>query len=322
MMEDQCPYQVLGVDQMASSCDIRRAYKSLALIHHPDRVTGDAMMFKRIAAAYSVIGDGVHRHVYDQSLQLNGVHRLPRIQKTNKGPVQHEVILTVRDIVFRCNRVISVPITSVCNMCQGTGAHDPSDFMVCLSCMATGRDCSSCGGIGGCNISMKNCASCGGTGVNVAMREIEVLFPINVCDLQRLEFMDSASLQEDINVYLVARVSPRFFESQTVPGETGCRMGLTLNNVVRLDVDVTLVDFLCGFSRSIEVIGERVTLHHTRYDMNISDTSRPFVCIPFGTKEQNGWSVYTLDVYIRIVFPENHVVRPFRRMIRHMFEPS
>lgn len=63
-------YEVLGVDRGASDQEISRAYRKLALKHHPDRNPDDTEAaeesFKRIAEAYEVLHDADKRRVYDQ----------------------------------------------------------------------------------------------------------------------------------------------------------------------------------------------------------------------------------------------------------------
>jgi molecular chaperone DnaJ len=62
-------YQVLGVPRDASTEDIKKAYRQLALKHHPDRNPGDRESeerFKEAAEAYSVLVDAEKRSVYDR----------------------------------------------------------------------------------------------------------------------------------------------------------------------------------------------------------------------------------------------------------------
>lgn len=62
-------YRVLGVDRSASDQEISKAYRKLALKHHPDRNPDDTEAaeesFKRIAEAYEVLHDADKRRVYD-----------------------------------------------------------------------------------------------------------------------------------------------------------------------------------------------------------------------------------------------------------------
>lgn len=62
-------YQVLGVKKDASADDIKREYRKLAMLHHPDRNPGDKTAeakFKEITEAYAVLSDPKKRQQYDQ----------------------------------------------------------------------------------------------------------------------------------------------------------------------------------------------------------------------------------------------------------------
>jgi len=58
-------YDTLGVSPTASSSDIKRAYRKLALEHHPDK-GGDEEEFKKITGAYEILKDEEKRGLYDQ----------------------------------------------------------------------------------------------------------------------------------------------------------------------------------------------------------------------------------------------------------------
>lgn len=75
--ENMCPtnitmdyYQILGVSQKATPEEIKKAYKKLALKHHPDKnqETDSAKAeerFKEIGKAYEVLSDVKEREMYD-----------------------------------------------------------------------------------------------------------------------------------------------------------------------------------------------------------------------------------------------------------------
>jgi curved DNA-binding protein len=68
-MEYKDYYKILGVDRKASSEDIKRAYRKLALKYHPDRNPDDREAeekFKEINEAYQVLSDTDKRNRYDQ----------------------------------------------------------------------------------------------------------------------------------------------------------------------------------------------------------------------------------------------------------------
>jgi molecular chaperone DnaJ len=59
-------YEVLGVAPTATTAELRRAYRRLALEHHPDRAgPQSAPRFARIAEAYRMLSDPTARTAYD-----------------------------------------------------------------------------------------------------------------------------------------------------------------------------------------------------------------------------------------------------------------
>ncbi len=62
-------YEVLGVKKSATEDDIKKAYRKLAMKHHPDRNPGNKQAeerFKEINEAYAVLSDKGKRQQYDQ----------------------------------------------------------------------------------------------------------------------------------------------------------------------------------------------------------------------------------------------------------------
>ena len=68
MADNKDYYQVLGVAKTASSDEIKRAYRKLALQYHPDRNKSKEAeaKFKEITKAYEVLSDQQKRQTYDQ----------------------------------------------------------------------------------------------------------------------------------------------------------------------------------------------------------------------------------------------------------------
>jgi molecular chaperone DnaJ len=68
-MAEKDYYRVLGMPRDAPAEDIKKAYRQMALKHHPDRNPGSKEAeerFKEAAEAYSVLGDPEKRSVYDR----------------------------------------------------------------------------------------------------------------------------------------------------------------------------------------------------------------------------------------------------------------
>mmetsp|Transcript_16939 Transcript_16939/g.42532 ORF Transcript_16939/g.42532 Transcript_16939/m.42532 type:complete len:323 (-) Transcript_16939:708-1676(-) len=58
-------YKILGVSKSATDADLKKAYRKLAMKHHPDK-GGDAEQFKLISEAYEVLSDPEKKKIYDQ----------------------------------------------------------------------------------------------------------------------------------------------------------------------------------------------------------------------------------------------------------------
>ena len=60
-------YETLNVKKDATDVEIKKAYRTLSLIHHPDR-GGDAEMFKIVSEAYETLSDPHKRNCYDAEI--------------------------------------------------------------------------------------------------------------------------------------------------------------------------------------------------------------------------------------------------------------
>merc|ERR1711924_97132 len=58
-------YNILGVDKDASESEIKKAYRKLAMKHHPDK-GGDPDLFKEMTEAHTVLSDPEKRKRYDR----------------------------------------------------------------------------------------------------------------------------------------------------------------------------------------------------------------------------------------------------------------
>lgn len=66
-------YKILGVERDATDNDIKKAYRKLAIVHHPDKNPDDAAAadkFKEIGEAYETLSDPEKRARYDSGEDL------------------------------------------------------------------------------------------------------------------------------------------------------------------------------------------------------------------------------------------------------------
>ena len=77
-MEFKDYYKILGVEPSASIDEIKKAYRRLAILYHPDKNPGDKQAeekFKDIAEAYEVLSDPQKRKRYDMLRNTGGQFR-------------------------------------------------------------------------------------------------------------------------------------------------------------------------------------------------------------------------------------------------------
>lgn len=173
------PYNVLGIDRNASQDDIKKAYRKLAVKHHPDK-GGDSEKFKEISAAYEILSDEQKRSNFDQFGNADGPQMggggMPDMNDIFKnffggmghaqqrGPTRrqdrhHTIHISLeeafRGVVKKLKINIEHPCYSCqqnCQACQGRGGilHQMGPFQMqqpCQACNASGvvsKGCPAC----------------------------------------------------------------------------------------------------------------------------------------------------------------------------------
>ncbi|KAG0128222.1 hypothetical protein HOY82DRAFT_622579 [Tuber indicum] len=66
-------YKILGVDKTATDAEIKKAYRKMAMLHHPDKNPDNASAaekFKDVGEAYETLSDAQKREMYDSGVDL------------------------------------------------------------------------------------------------------------------------------------------------------------------------------------------------------------------------------------------------------------
>ncbi len=82
-------YQILRIGRHANEHEIKRAYRSLAVLFHPDRNHSEEAirLFQEINEAHEVLSDPLKRSNYDLLLRGEGfIHQQPGPQQTKRHP--------------------------------------------------------------------------------------------------------------------------------------------------------------------------------------------------------------------------------------------
>lgn len=98
------PYQILGVQPAATTEEIKKAYKKLALQWHPDRNQGNQEAaekeFKQISKAYAILSNPEQRQQYDLARRYAGTRAGMSAQQQQEWRVTEEEALEMFKQMF------------------------------------------------------------------------------------------------------------------------------------------------------------------------------------------------------------------------------
>lgn len=165
-------YETLEVEKDADSKTIKKAYRKLAVKHHPDK-GGDEHKFKEINAAYEILSDPEKRQKYDkyglEGLQEGGgggggAEDLFSMffgggSKRGSGPrrgedVNHPLKVSLEDLYngktvkLAITRQVIVGESKVCNTCDGQGVVVEMRQIALGMVQQMQRRCTDCSGEG------------------------------------------------------------------------------------------------------------------------------------------------------------------------------
>lgn len=189
-------YDTLGVEKSATSVEVKKAYRQMAIKYHPDKNLGDKESeekFKEINEAYSCLSNPQKRSEYDQmngssnlfgnsgfghsdfGFDLNpnaGFGRdfsevftnLFRNLNENRGAskgrdVQYNLTISFEEAVLGTKKEIRFSALGKCNSCSGTGSLG-GQRKICTSCEGAGHTST----VQGFYKVRKKCTTCKGKG--------------------------------------------------------------------------------------------------------------------------------------------------------------
>lgn len=201
-------YEVLGVERSADTETIKKAYRKLALKHHPDRNGGDAEAedrFKEATEAYEVLRDAEKRGVYDrfghagvkagaggghgsgfggfgfeEALNVfmrdfggfGGIEDLfggRRRSQTQRGQdTRIRLRITLEEVASGVRKKVRIPVLEGCTRCSGSGSSTPEEPKVCETCGGAGEVRRVQRSVFGQFVSASPCPACGGEGRRIA----------------------------------------------------------------------------------------------------------------------------------------------------------
>ena len=196
-------YQALGVSKSASTDEIKKAYRKLALKYHPDRNQGSREnedRFKQVTEAYEVLCDSEKRSIYDQYGEqglnrraggaggfsgfdfsdaievfmrdfggfgdlFGGRQQRGGSRSAPKGEaIKVRVRVSLLEVSTGVEKKLKLAVLDTCDRCSGTGSADGAAPSPCRVCGGSGEERQAQRTVFGQFISVVPCRTCRGEG--------------------------------------------------------------------------------------------------------------------------------------------------------------
>ncbi len=256
-------YDVLGVGRSSSTDELKKAYRKLAIQCHPDKNPGDKKAeerFKELSEAYEVLSDPQKKQMYDQfghaglgggagagfegfSGSINdifgdifgdlfgggarGGRGRHRAHGRPGSDLRTSVDISFEEAAFGVEKTITIPRTSRCETCTGSGAKPGTHAETCSQCQGRGemsfqqgffaitRPCSRCEGTG--QFIPTPCMDCRGSGQIKKRSQIALKIPAGIDTGQKLKLTGEGEAGErggpSGDLYVVVQILEHdFFE--------------------------------------------------------------------------------------------------------------
>ena len=256
-------FEIFGISASSTKEEIKKKYKELAKIHHPDRSKEkDDSKFKKINEAYEILQQD-NKVFYDK----------PKVY--NRNDVQVSTSISFKESVFGAQRNIKLKRTIKCGPCNGMGKVRKNNG--CTVCNGQGQtvqqngnmhfivQCPTCQGvstIGACNLCDQNGFVESETNVNVSI-------PPGIKDQNILRLANLGNycgsfmgMDQVTNAFVNVSVAPE--EGLTIDGED-----------VISTLSLTMLDALNGCQRQVKTVNGDVQVVVPKLSRNREEVKIP-----------------------------------------------
>jgi len=212
-------YDVLGVKENSDQDTIKKAYRTLAKKHHPDK-GGNDETFKKVSEAYDVLGDENKRQHYDNQRKnpFGDMFNMFGGQQRRRGAPEKviDVMVTTIESYLGSDKEILYKRKHMCGDCNGSGG-ERNHCNVCIGSgvvvqkMSNGMMvqmiqtvCNHCNGQG--FIYIKTCNTCRGNCSVEKNENIKIKLPHGIDDGQFLRLQGKGDFHNGIYGNLVVRI--------------------------------------------------------------------------------------------------------------------
>lgn len=318
-------YQTLGItkEEGKTENNIKKAYRNLAKIHHPDR-GGNSKKFENIQKAYDILNDAEKKVQYDlygvtddstsgqkQWQPSNSI--FDKIFKTgnqtsNKTKdLVYELKVSLLDLFIGSKRKLRIITNILCTDCDGNGGTGKK--ISCKECKGQGQitrmkslgpgmfqkhvlACTHCRSQG--SITVEKCLTCKGKGTIKKQQDLHVLIHKGMQNGQKIVFTEQSDQELNKTTGDVVVIL------QQLKNENFIRTGDDL----QCQYSLTVAEALCGFKIVIPYLNKKKLLLNR--ENQITRPGEVFVVKNFGMPvAEKNYQRGNLYVKFNVKFPEH-----------------
>lgn len=276
-------YNLLNVSKNATNSEIKKSYKKLAMINHPDK-GGDEEKFKKITEAFQVIGNEKKRRLYDsggkEALNSGGIptdifsmFNKQSTPNVNKGKnTEYNLNIKLEDIYNGMIKKLQVKRKVIDQK------------------------------------SIKNCKYCNGTGyiikeINLGIMKQQMQTPCTFCGGKKFSY-EFKTVTEKLEVNVPKGVPDKkkifiFEKGDDIPNGIAGDIQININEMTHKSFirkgsdlyykkDISLVDALCGFEFDLIHLDGRKILVKSKP----GEIIKPNLGDPLSNNNEKTWSCY------------------------------
>ena len=336
-------YTRLGLTPNATESDIKKAYRKLAIKHHPDK-GGNEDTFKKLTEAYEVLSNKDKREKYDNfgkdGLDNNGMNFNPqdifnqffggfggmKKKKKKVSNIKHTTEISLNDVYFGKKIDIVYFRNDVCSDCDGKGSKSGKSYK-CNDCNGNGIkfitkqigpgmiqqmqiNCNKCNGKGEEINNEDMCSKCNGNKVEKVKHTLPFKIPKGVPDNVQLsignEGHQDTETFERSDLVLIFKIKNNIFTRDE-------------NNLI-YNLDLDIGEALCGCTKSFKHINDEELYFDIDYKEQIKDGDIRIL-------ENKGLPVFRhnnkfgdLIIKFNIIYPPIEFIELYKNEIEKLFQ--
>jgi len=246
-------YDVLEVAVSATAEDIKKAYRKLARVYHPDKNPENADKFKEISQANEILSDPAKRAEYDRlgEMAMQKATSSGGTKRARGRDVVHQLKCSLEDLYNGTKKKLALNRKELCQPCEGRGGSGRE--LMCKLCKGIGTisqltlvagqykhvklNCADCVGVG--RVFQTQCDECKGARTKQHKKIIDVYVDPGMVEGQMIIFHGDADQEYnketgDVKIVLIEKEHERFTRH---------------DNDIMIKQTISLHEALCGIKK-------------------------------------------------------------------------